>query len=268
MKLTCFFNLLVSVALLFFFEQLVWAQAPQTMSYQALLADANGAAVPDGNYNLTFRLYPTAGGGSALWTESHNSAVSSGISNVILGSKTPLSLSFNNAYWLGVTVGGGTELSPRIALSAFAYSLHAREIADGSVKTSKIANGAVTPTKLSPGGATPGDILTFDGADVIWGQRSPGLTLPFAGTISTGEPAFSATNSGTGMAVRGLSTQTGNLLNYGGYFEATGDHGRAVAGVVNGNQAQGVYGFAVLAMLIPLLSEFDVATGRTSSEKS
>ncbi len=33
------------------------ADVPQTISYQGLLKQADGSAVPDGNYDITFRLY-------------------------------------------------------------------------------------------------------------------------------------------------------------------------------------------------------------------
>jgi len=101
------------------------AQVPKTISYQGVLTDASGTVVPDGNYNLTFRLYDVATGGTALWAEGQLVAVSKGIFNVILGSVAPLNLPFNKPYYLGVTVGAGTELSPRIALTGSAYSFRA-----------------------------------------------------------------------------------------------------------------------------------------------
>jgi len=101
------------------------AQVPKTISYQGVLTDASGTVVPDGNYNLTFRLYDVATGGTALWAEGQLVAVSKGIFNVILGSVAPLNLPFNKPYYLGVTVGAGAELTPRMPLTSSGYSFRA-----------------------------------------------------------------------------------------------------------------------------------------------
>lgn len=122
----------------------IWGQVPQTMSYQGILTDASGGLVADGNYSLTFRIYDASTGGNQLWTETQASvSVSKGIFSVILGSISPLSVPFDKSYWLGVAVGGGSELSPRITLTASPYSLNARSIADNAVTGGKIASGQV-----------------------------------------------------------------------------------------------------------------------------
>jgi len=152
------------------------AQVPKTISYQGVLTDASGTVVPDGNYNLTFKLYDVATGGTALWAEGQLVAVSKGIFNVILGSVAPLNLPFNKPYYLGVTVGAGTELSPRMPLTSSGYSFRAANadsingitaggdltgaypnpnIKNNAVTTSKIADQAVTQAKLAPGVSLP-----------------------------------------------------------------------------------------------------------------
>jgi hypothetical protein len=141
------------------------AQIPRTISYQAVLTDASGNAVPDGEYNLTFRLFEVESGGSALWTEVQNIDVTNGIMNVMLGAIEPLDLEFQKTYWLGVTVGVDPELIPRIQLTSSAYSLNTRTVVNNAITTSKIEDGAVTQAKLAPGvslppGGTAGGDLT------------------------------------------------------------------------------------------------------------
>jgi hypothetical protein len=104
------------------------AVAPSTMSYQGVLMDNGGALVPDGNYSLTFKLYTVASGGAALWTETQNPvAVSRGGFSVILGSAASLSgVAFDVPYWLGITVGAGTEMTPRVQLASSPYGLSLR----------------------------------------------------------------------------------------------------------------------------------------------
>jgi len=104
--------------------QVSWSAVPETMSYQGYLTNASGTAVTDGNYSLTFSIYDVSAGGSALWTETHGSvATVNGIFNVILGSNDALNIAFDKQYWLGIKVGGGSELTPRIKLTSSPYSL-------------------------------------------------------------------------------------------------------------------------------------------------
>jgi hypothetical protein len=104
------------------------AQVPQTVSYQGVLKDDTGAIVPDGDYEFTFKLYNVDTGGSPLWTEDQTKHVTAGILSVILGEVTPITLPFDEQYWLGVTIGAGTELEPRTKLTGTPYSLNAQAV--------------------------------------------------------------------------------------------------------------------------------------------
>jgi hypothetical protein len=117
----------------------LFAQVPQTLSYQGVLTDLSGNAVPDGNYTLTFKLYDVSTGGSAVWTESQPVTVSKGIMNVILGKVSALNLGFDRAYWLGITVNSGTEMAPRMELSSNAYAFMSKTVTDSAVTGGKIA---------------------------------------------------------------------------------------------------------------------------------
>jgi hypothetical protein len=103
------------------FNQLL-AQQP-TLSIQGILKKASGEAVPDGNYNLVFRLYNAPTGGTMLWDEIQSDVeVISGIYSTVLGNTDPLNVPFDQTYYLGVTVGS-TEMTPRIQLTSAPYAL-------------------------------------------------------------------------------------------------------------------------------------------------
>ena len=159
----------VVLVLIAFFCGIGFSQIPQTLSYQGVLKDASGVIVPNANYNLTFRIYSGAIGGTALWTEAQSVAVTDGIFNVILGGSTTLTLPFDVPYWLGITVGAGTELTPRIQLTSAAYSLNSHSVVNNAVTTAKIADGAVTTAKI------------YDEA-VTQSKLAPGVSLPPGGT--------------------------------------------------------------------------------------
>ena len=74
------------------------AQTPTTISYQGLLTNAGGAALPDGQYSMVFQLYSTNTGGVSVWQETQTVTLSKGLFNVYLGSVTPFAtanLQFN-----------------------------------------------------------------------------------------------------------------------------------------------------------------------------
>jgi len=199
------------------------AEAPQAMSYQGFLTNANGAALADGNYAVTFKLYESVAGGTPLWSETQAVAVSKGMFNAAIGRVSRLNLPFDKTYWLGIAVGSETEMTPRIELTAVAYSMHARSIADNSVSTDKILDKAVTPAKLNAAGAAPGQVLavTPEG-EVAWQNLSSadrGLKLlsPKEGPASTAdiplpvdqsfftlESVFKLTNIATGSSGIGI----------------------------------------------------------------
>ncbi|MBM4118673.1 hypothetical protein FJ251_13250 [bacterium] len=164
---------------LFTLALLLWVTAaaaavPQTISYQGILRDSGGTIVADGNYNLSFRIYNVASGGSALWTEAQTLAVQDGVFNALLGSVTALALDFNSPYWLGVTIAANPELTPRIALAAAPYGLNADRLdglSSGDFAASVHSHSLDALTDVSVPAPTSGQVLTFNGAN--WDAQTP-----------------------------------------------------------------------------------------------
>ena len=143
------------------------AQVPKTISYQGVLIDAGGGAVPDGNYSMIFTLYDSESGGIILWTETQpNVAVNKGIFSAILGILNPISIPFNQPYWLGIRVGAGAELAPRIRLTSAAYSFRAEDANSVNGITASgtpmarvlfpLGSDAKFPSEVLPTGLPPG----------------------------------------------------------------------------------------------------------------
>ncbi|MCK4461401.1 MAG: hypothetical protein KAW46_06330 [candidate division Zixibacteria bacterium] len=141
---------------------------PNTISYQGILADADGGVVDNGDYNLHFYLYEAETGGTAIWDENHNDVnvvnVYDGRFDVILGSITSFaSVAFDQPYWLAVTVNGSAEL-PRIEMASSAYSLNARSVMDNAVTSAKIADGAIQLSDIGQNGATTNQVMKWSGS--------------------------------------------------------------------------------------------------------
>jgi len=134
---------------------LVNAQAPQLLNYQGKLVKADGKA-EDGTFTMTFAIYSTETGGTALWSETQNNiTVAKGIFSVLLGSVTAFPNTLftgSGARYLGIKVGTEAEMAPRFRLTSVPYAQRAGEadaVKDGSITNSKIANGAITQEKLA-----------------------------------------------------------------------------------------------------------------------
>jgi hypothetical protein len=111
-------------ALVILCPALAQGAVPATMSYQGILADASGQPVPDDDYDLTFRIYTVAYGGTPLWEELNTISTVDGVFDAILGRATPLDLPFDQEYYLGITVAGEGEMG-RVCLAASPYARRA-----------------------------------------------------------------------------------------------------------------------------------------------
>jgi len=145
-----------TLATLLVMAAMALGQIPMTVNYQGILRDAGGTLI-NGNQNLTFRIYTAATGGAALWTETQNNVpVRRGIFNVVLGSVTALALPFDRPYWLGITVGTGTELNPRTPLTASPYAFNSKSVVDDAVTSAKIANNTIVNDDVNNSAAISG----------------------------------------------------------------------------------------------------------------
>jgi|GEM_PF-4010622 len=117
------FNKIFFILAVFSFIGFASASIPQLIAFQGKLTDKNGALI-NGNTLITFKIYTTQTGGSPIYTESDNINVSNGLVSWLIGSKTTLTLPFDQQYYLGVTVDVDVEMTPRLALSDAPYAFN------------------------------------------------------------------------------------------------------------------------------------------------
>ncbi len=124
------------------------AQVPETLNVQGQLGHHGN---PNRSVTLTFRIYDVASGGTALWSETQTVQLVQRYFNAVLGNTNEIDIDFDRQLYIGITVGDGSELSPRITLTSSAYALQARTVDDNSISSDKLQAAAVTTIKLSDG---------------------------------------------------------------------------------------------------------------------
>ena len=238
-------------------------------NFQGRLLNGQGAAVPDGNYNIQFKIYQdgtgtAAGnpGGTLKWTESRlNSAgkgvqVKNGYLSVELGSVTPFGSSVDwnqDTLWLSINVGntnatctpftscaGDGEMLPMKRLSATPYALNAGMI-EGKHASDflQIAQGLQTDVSTNTASiyinkTSTGNFLQYQQAGV------DAYAVTNAGDILLGANAnhtISVASSPAGVAGKSLTISAGSA-SAGGAASAGGTltlQGGNAAGTGNNN---------------------------------
>jgi len=168
-----------------------------------MLGDLTGSQVPDGTYTITVQLYDTPSGASALWSETHTTSVNNGLFAITLGSVTPFgSLAFDRPFWLGVSVNGGTELSPRTALTSSPYALSG---GNGGVAS---LNGGTGELTLAGGGGTTvnrsGNTITISSSGGAGGTGIQG--------VQNTDGALSITNTNGPVATINVNGISGSQI--------------------------------------------------------
>ncbi len=111
----------VTSFVLFFGATALQAQTPRLMHYEGQLKDEQGQPFV-GVTDLVFNIYKTANGESPIWSESHVGVqIENGNYGVLLGSKTPLKLSFFE-YYLEVKTSTVTAGQPRRMIVGSGYN--------------------------------------------------------------------------------------------------------------------------------------------------
>jgi len=139
---------------------------PPMMNYQGYLTDTGGAP-RNGEFPMTFALFATPTGGSAMWSEPFASVtVAAGVFGVLLGESTALpwgTLLTGNMLWLETTVDG-TTLSPRRPIVSVPYAFRAG-VADSAATAGRVirtlARWAGIASDNSDNGVLAGRTVTF-----------------------------------------------------------------------------------------------------------
>lgn len=238
----------------------------QRLNFQGRFFDATGAVLPDGNYNVEFKIVqdgdgcnPTSGtfpcGGTVQWTEtrtgSNRVTIKNGYFSVELGSVTglPITIWDQDTLWLSVNMGGTSdtptwdgEMKPLKRLSSSPYSFNSKFL-DGLAKNDyvQLAQGVQTDSSnsnisiaINKTGSAALLQLQQAGLDVFALDNSGSLAATYRGTATAA--LFDATNSSAnGLSVDVQSSSTSQYS-----FKVTSGNGTVNAFYVRADGSVGI----------------------------
>jgi|GEM_PF-1813092 len=225
------------------FSGICFAVAPvvtafERYPFQGYLTDANGDPL-NGSYDLTIACYTAATGGTTLFSESHSGVtVTNGVFNVLIGDGTvitPTSADIFNGdvQYLGVTVGSGTEITPRTVLAAVPYAFCAKNVTGETISVKKEGTTDIPVYAQNTQGIA---VYARGGAAGVVGSSEAnngyGLEGHAHGAFGVGVYGRAHLRSGWGVtAVNTDSTgSTGGALNVIGKIKVDTGHGYSCAG--------------------------------------
>ncbi|NQY08162.1 MAG: DUF1566 domain-containing protein [Flavobacteriales bacterium] len=175
--LTIILSLLISVS--------VWAQSPESMSYQAVIRDAGNAVVASQSVGMQISILQGSASGSSVYTETQNPSTNiNGLVSIEIGTGNVESGDFTTIDWANdvfyimteTDPTGGTDytITGTSQLMSVPYALHAKTA------------GSVTGTNALPTTSNAGDMNYWNGSNwVVVTGGTEGATLQFVSGVPT-----------------------------------------------------------------------------------
>jgi hypothetical protein len=217
-------------------SQQATAATSSTINFQARLLTAAGQVVPDGLYNVEFKLYDTESSGATsqgscsgncVWMETRTSGnrvrVANGYLTVNLGSVTAFgsTINWDQELWLTMNVGGtgspsfDGEMTPRLKLTAVPYALRAGKLVGGSGSNVTVLDaGTPSGSNLIHLPAESGTLCIQNSANCGFALTGSGSFIQNGTTVQTNANFYiqSASASSVGGIIRGAASQTSSLF--------------------------------------------------------
>ncbi|PCH67815.1 MAG: hypothetical protein COC06_10650 [Bacteroidales bacterium] len=205
----------------------LWAQSPESISYQAVIRDANNALVTNQQVGMQISILQSSAGGTAVYVETHDATTNAnGLVTVEIGNGTT-SDDFSTIDWAADTYFINTETDPTggsnytitgvSQLLSVPYALHAKtaETITGTItesdpvytasEVSNITTGDITNLGNLSGTNTGDQDLSSFSTQIALGDSTAQVRseIPDVSVFLTTEadPTFAAWNKTTGISI-------------------------------------------------------------------
>jgi hypothetical protein len=226
--LLSFFILVSSVvALLVLQTSTASAATSTTLNFQGRLLSNTGGLVPDGSYNIEFKIYDDPTAGTNHWTENRTGGntvtVKNGYFSVYLGEVTPFgaTIPWDQELYMTMNVNGDGEMTPRFKLTAVPYAFRAAAITDSagndftpddliqkSPASVQSVNTAVAAIRLNQAGSGSIVQLQGNGTDVFTVDKLGNTVLGAGITIGNSSSTTAGTIRWNGSTFQGYNGST------------------------------------------------------------
>jgi hypothetical protein len=222
------------IATFFFSTLTAQAQAPQRMSFQAVVRDAGGKLVAERTVGMRLSILRSSPNGTAVFVETHQPQTNAnGLASLEIGAGTPLAGTLAAVDWaLGpyflkteTDPDGGTsfDIAGVSQLLSVPYALHAKTAENGDQVVTLDGSGSVTVSGEYPNffihgtgaGYNAGAGIAINGTTIS--NTAPGIPVNLSGSgatsVSGNYPNFTITstdnnttyNPGAGIAISGTT---------------------------------------------------------------
>ena len=214
------------------------ALIPSTLNFQGRLTDSTGALMPDGLYNMQFKIYTVPTGGSASWSEirevsgsDYRVQVTNGLFSTQLGQRTalPASLFANTDLYFEITMANPatatcstaacqTWESPmvsrqKLATSAYAYNSDTLDGLDSTAFAQLAANNTWTGTNTIQNTSTSAFSVQNAGGVALLGVNTTAGTTTISGNSNSQSLIVKASSTlASNNAIIQLQDSTGSVL--------------------------------------------------------
>ena len=219
---------LLSLTLTGLYARTVTAAPSTNLNFQARLKNASGGVVPDGNYNIEFKLYDVSTGGTALWTETRTGAnvvrVANGYMTVNLGSVTafPGTIQWGEQHWITMNIGGtgspswDGEMNPRLQLTAVPFAFkaeNANNVSSANQSTSSTNSSNVSIQSGNATGATSNSgNITLDAGTATGTAGTISLGATNTSSLILGRAGLTTLNNGSLTVAQNFTVDTNSLF--------------------------------------------------------
>ena len=210
----------------------LFAQAPQKMSYQAVIRNSSGDLVTNHSIGMRISILQGTASGTSVYVETHTTTTNAnGLATIEIGGGSIVSGTFSGINWASGSYFLKTETDPsggssysivgtsqllsvpyaldaRISESVIDNSITSAKIVDGTIANADIGNNSVTSTKIADATIVDADLAAnsvttekinvgaVTGTKIAQAGATSGQVLKWSGT--TWAPAADATGGGSG----------------------------------------------------------------------